>query len=291
MYFIAEIGINHNGDIGIAKELINMAKGCGANAVKFQKRQIDVVYTPEFLAEPRESPWGTTQGDQKHGLEFGWDEYDEIDRHCKLLGIDWFASAWDIESLYFVDSFSPPYHKVASAMVTNKPFLASVASLKRPVIMSTGMSTTNEILDAVRIFREANVKLVVMHCVSVYPCNDEDCNIRNVEHLSGMLPGIKIGYSGHERGIQPTLAAIALGAEARIGSIAPGKSADLGCDSDELSAAPPSTPAAAGLDVSSGSAVGSRAGKVSPGVGAPGASVVAAAQACIATTASMLIGR
>jgi len=213
MYFIAEIGINHNGDIGIARELINMAKGCGANAVKFQKRQIDVVYTPEFLAEPRESPWGTTQEDQKRGLEFGWDEYDEIDRHCKLLGIDWFASAWDIESLYFVDSFSPPYHKVASAMVTNKPFLASVASLKRPVIMSTGMSTTNEILDAVRIFREANVKLVVMHCVSVYPCNDEDCNIRNVEHLAGMLPGIKIGYSGHERGIQPTLAAIALGAE------------------------------------------------------------------------------
>ena len=213
MYFIAEIGINHNGDIAIAKELINMAKGCGANAVKFQKRTIDQVYTEEFLQEPRKSPWGENQRAQKEGLELGWDDYDEIDRHCKTLNIDWFASSWDIESLHFIDSFHPPYHKIASAFVTNRPFLQSVASLGRPVIMSTGMSTTQQILDAVRIFRDAHVKLVVMHAVSVYPCEDEDCNIRNVEHLAGMIPDVKVGYSGHERGIQPTLAAIALGAE------------------------------------------------------------------------------
>ena len=134
MYIIAEIGINHNGDIETAKELINMAYGCGANAVKFQKRQINTVYTKEFLAQPRESPWGTTQGEQKHGLEFGWDQYDEIDRHCRTLRIDWFGSAWDLESLHFLDQYHPPYHKIASAMLTNKKFLHSVAGLKKPVI-------------------------------------------------------------------------------------------------------------------------------------------------------------
>ena len=189
-----------------------MAYGCGANAVKSQKRTIDVVYAPEFLVQPRESPWGTTQGEQKHGLELGWDEYDAIDRHCRTLGIDWFGSAWDLESLHFLDQYHPPYHKIASAMLTNKMFLHSVAGLKKPVILSTGMSTTQQILDAVRIFRDANIKLVVMHCVSVYPCPDELCNIRNVEHLAGMLPDIEVGYSGHEVGIMPTLAAIALGA-------------------------------------------------------------------------------
>jgi N-acetylneuraminate synthase len=212
MYIIAEVGINANGDVKIAKELINMAYGCGANAVKFQKRQIDTVYTREFLAEPRESPWGSTQGDQKHGLEFGWDEYDEIDRHCRTLGIDWFGSAWDMESLYFLDQYTPKYHKIASPMLTNKEFLNMVAGLKRPVILSTGMSTTQQILDAVQIFRDAKIKTIVMHCVSIYPCPDEDCNIRQVEHLAGMLPDCEVGYSGHERGIQPTLAAIALGA-------------------------------------------------------------------------------
>jgi len=213
MYYIAEIGINANGDMAIAKELINMAKGCGANAVKFQKRQVDTVYTPEFLAGPRKSPFGDTQEAQKRGLEFGWDQYDEIDRHCRTLGIDWFASAWDMESLYFLDEYKPPFHKVASAFVTNKPFLQQVADRGRPVIMSIGGSTINQILDAVRIFRDAGTNLVVMHCVMGYPVEDEDCNIVNVEHLAGILPGVKIGYSGHERGIMPTLAAIALGAE------------------------------------------------------------------------------
>lgn len=222
MYIIAEIGINHNGDIEIAKDLINMAYGCGADAVKFQKRTITEVYTKEFLSSPRVTEpgamlklpnGGTTQGHQKEALEFGWEEYDTIDHHCKILGIDWFGSAWDLESLHFLNSYSPPYHKIASAMLTNRQFLLHVASCRRPVILSTGMSTIKEILKAVRIFRDANIELVVMHCVSVYPCEDEDCNVRNIEHLAGMLPGVKIGYSGHERGIQPTLAAVALGAE------------------------------------------------------------------------------
>ena len=213
MYYIAEIGINHNGDIELAKNLITMAKGCGADAVKFQKRTIDVVYDRDFLDSPRNSPWGTTQYDQKKGLEFGYNEYDAIDQHCKLLDIDWFGSAWDLKSLYFLDGYDPPYHKVASAMLTNTGFLEHVAKIGRPVILSTGMSTTKEILRAVQILRDANVpKLVLMHCVSVYPCNDEDCNIRNVEHLAGMFPDVEIGYSGHERGIMPSLTAIALGA-------------------------------------------------------------------------------
>jgi N-acetylneuraminate synthase len=213
MYIIAEIGINHNGDVEIAEQLISMAYGCGANAVKFQKRTIKDVYTDEFLASPRQSPWGTTQGEQKYGLEFGWGEYDQINSHCKTLGIDWFGSAWDMESLFFLDQYAPPYHKVASAFVTNHEFLHQVANRKRPVIMSTGGSTTQEILDAVKIFRDAKVKLVVMHCIMGYPVKEEDLNLSNIPHLSGMLPDCTIGYSGHTVGIDPTKDAMTLGAE------------------------------------------------------------------------------
>ena len=136
MYFVAEVGINHNGDIDIAKKLITMAKGCGADAVKFQKRTIPVVYDKEFLDSPRDSPWGTTQRDQKEGLEFSPAEYDEIDRFCKTVGIPWFGSAWDIESLYFLDQYQPPFHKIASAMITNMDYMEQVAKIGKTTIIS-----------------------------------------------------------------------------------------------------------------------------------------------------------
>ena len=150
MYIIAEIGINANGDLKLAKDMISEARNCGADAVKFQKRSVDIVYTPEFLDSPRETPpgvlaklpyGGITQREQKDALEFSWDEYDQIDEHCRLVGIDWFASAWDADSLWFLEQYQPPYHKIASPMVTHLSFLAEVAKVHRPVIMSTGMCT------------------------------------------------------------------------------------------------------------------------------------------------------
>ena len=213
VFIIAEIGINHNGDLNIAKQLIEMAKHCGCDAVKFQKRSIDIVYTPELLASPRKSPWGDTQRAQKEGLEFGKKEYDEIDAYCKSLDIPWFASAWDVESQKFLQQYACPYNKVASAMLPHRPLLEIIAAENKPTFISVGMSTFEEIEEAMTIFQKYNTPFTLMHCVSTYPCPDEDCNIKMVETLKQRY-GCPVGYSGHELGILSSVLAVALGAEA-----------------------------------------------------------------------------
>jgi N-acetylneuraminate synthase len=213
-FFIAEIGINHNGSVEITKDLINLAKNAGCNAVKFQKRDIDTVYTKEYLDSPRQSPWGTTQRDQKAGLEFGEAEYDQIDAYCKEVGVLWSASAWDIGSQKFLQKYNLPFNKVASAMLTHVELLEEIASEKRHTFISTGMSTYNDIEIAVEIFNKANCPLTLLHCVSTYPCKDEDCNINMVTTLQKMYPGVPIGYSGHEAGVLPSILAVSLGAKA-----------------------------------------------------------------------------
>lgn len=212
LQIIAEIGINHNGSIEDAKKLIYMAKQAGCDAVKFQKRTIDKVYTSEALNAPRESPWGETAREQKYGLEFGTAEYNDIDKYCKLLGIDWFASAWDIDSLHFLQQYEPKYAKVASAMITNIPFLEKVAYYGAHTLISTGMSTYGDIDTAIEIFNRHNIPFTLLHCVSTYPCKDDDCNINMINTLRDKYPGVQIGYSGHELGIVPSLLAVCAGA-------------------------------------------------------------------------------
>ena len=212
-FFIAEIGINHNGDMNITKKLIDMAKNSGCNAVKFQKRDIDTVYTQEYLNSTRQSPWGTTQREQKQGLEFGKEEYDEIDRYCKKIGILWSASAWDVESQKFLRQYDLPFNKIASAMLTHEELLNEVASEKRHTFISTGMSTFFDIDRAVAIFRHHDCPFTLFHCVSTYPCKDEDCNINMIKTLSERY-GCPIGYSGHESGILPSLLSVSAGATA-----------------------------------------------------------------------------
>jgi len=212
-FFIAEIGINHNGDMEICKQLIDMAAESGCNAVKFQKRDIDTVYTQEYLASARQSPWGTTQRHQKEGLEFGKDQYDEIDRYCKEKGILWSASAWDIHSQHFLRQYDLPFNKVASAMLTHSKLLETIAEEGKHTFISTGMSTTDDIDVAIQIFHAAKCPVTLFHCVSTYPCKDEDCNINLVKNLQ-IQYGIPIGYSGHEVGILPSLLAVAVGAVA-----------------------------------------------------------------------------
>jgi N-acetylneuraminate synthase len=212
-FFIAEIGINHNGDIEIAKKLIDMAIEAGCDAVKFQKRDISTVYTQEYLESDRESPWGTTQRHQKEGLEFEKTEYDEIDRYCKQKGILWSASAWDIKSQEFLRGYNLLFNKVASAMLTHNDLLEYIAREGRHTFISTGMSTYSDIDNAVAIFRKNNCPFTLFHCVSTYPCNDEDCNIRAIKILEERYV-CPVGYSGHESGILPTVAAVALGAKA-----------------------------------------------------------------------------
>ncbi len=212
-FFIAEIGINHNGDIKLAKQLIDMAHDAGCQAVKFQKRDIDVVYTEEYLRSPRQSPWGTTQRDQKEGLEFGENEYDEIDKYCKEKGILWSASAWDINSQKFLRRYDLPFNKVASAMLTHDQLLKEIASEGKHTFISTGMSTFADIDKAVKIFRDLNCPFTLFHCVSTYPCKDEDCNINLISVLRDRY-GCKIGYSGHEEGILPSILATSVGSAA-----------------------------------------------------------------------------
>lgn len=208
VFIIAEIGINHNGDINIAKKLIDMAKKAGCDAVKFQKRTIDIVYTKEQLDSFRESPWGTTFRQQKEGLEFGKKEYDIIDKYCKEKEIDWFASAWDIPSLEFLEQYNLKYNKIASAMLTHEDFLDKVASNKKKTFISTGMSDYNNIDRAVNIFREKKCPFILMHAVSTYPCKDEECNIFMVKTLKEKY-NCEVGYSGHEVGVLPTVLAVA----------------------------------------------------------------------------------
>lgn len=211
VYFIAEIGINHNGDIEIAKQLINQAKAAGCDAVKFQKRTIDVVYPAEVLEQLRESPWGTTQREQKEGLEFGQEEYDAIAAHCRQLNIDWFASAWDIPSQHFLRRYDCKYNKIASAMATHLPFLKEVASEQKPTFLSTGMCDFDQIDSAVEIFKVANCPVVLMHTVSTYPAAESELNL-SVMHGLRERYGLPVGYSGHESGVSPSIMAAMMGA-------------------------------------------------------------------------------
>lgn len=210
VFIIAEIGINHNGDLKIAKDLIRQATSAGCDAVKFQKRDIDIVYTQEFLDSPRESPWGTTQRDQKAGLEFGKAEFDVIDEYCKKLGIEWFASAWDMNSLAFLDQYDCKYSKIASAMLVSEPFLRAVASRKRHTFISTAMSTMEQIGNAVSIFREMDCPFELMHCVGTYPMKIEHANLRCIETLRQTF-NCPVGYSGHETGVAISAGAVMLG--------------------------------------------------------------------------------
>lgn len=210
IFIIAEIGINHNGDVEIAKKLIDVAKNAGADAVKFQKRTIDLVYSREMLDEHRESPWGTTQRAQKEGLEFGVNEYKVIDTYCKENGIEWFASAWDIESQKFLRQFDCKYNKIASAMIVYEDLLKMVASEKKHTFISTGMTEFKQIDRAVEIFRSSDCSFELMHCVSTYPMNDEDANLNCIKTLRDRYQ-CNVGYSGHEVGLAISYAAAALG--------------------------------------------------------------------------------
>lgn len=209
-FLIAEIGINHNGDINIAKQLIKNAKDCKFDAVKFQKRTIDAVYDKKTLDTPRESPWGTTTREQKIGLEFEKDQYDEIDRYCREIKIDWFASAWDLKSLDFLDHYNLKYHKIASAMIVDHKFIAEVALRKKHTFISTGMSTKNNIDEVVSIFKKNNCSFELMHCVSTYPMKVEDANLITINQLKKEY-NCNVGYSGHENGVVVSLAATMLG--------------------------------------------------------------------------------
>lgn len=210
-YIIAEIGINHNGDLNIAKKLIDVAVIAGCDAVKFQKRTIDKVYTQEYLAEPRNSPWGTTQRDQKEGLEFSEQQYDEINQYCKQKNIEWFASAWDIESQKFLQKYNLKYNKVASAMLTKNELLEEIASEGRYTFISTGMSTYDEIDNVVEIFKKKNCPFELMHCNSTYPMKNKDANLLAINSLKNRY-GCKVGYSGHEIGTFVSVLATAIGA-------------------------------------------------------------------------------
>jgi N-acetylneuraminate synthase len=210
IYLIAEIGINHNGDLEIAKKLIDNAKDAKFDAVKFQKRTIEKVYTKEALDALRESPWGTTNRQQKEALEFNLEEYEEIDAYCRHKKIDWFASAWDLESLDFLEKFNLEFNKIASAMIVDKFFLKEVAKQKKHTFISTGMSTIQNISEAVNIFREANCPFELMHCVSTYPMKPEDANLKTILALKEMFR-CNVGYSGHENGVSVSLAASLLG--------------------------------------------------------------------------------
>ena len=210
IYLIAEIGINHNGDLKITKKLIDNAKEANFDAVNFQKRTINKVYSKEALDAKRESPWGTTNREQKEGLELSENEYEEIDKYCKKKNIDWFASAWDLDSLDFLDKFSLKFNKIASAMIIDKKFLLAVAKKKKHTFISTGMSTTNDISDAVNIFKENECSFELMHCVSTYPMKPEDANLKTIQTLKDKFK-CKVGYSGHENGVSVSLAASMLG--------------------------------------------------------------------------------
>ena len=210
IFVIAEIGINHNGNIQIAKDLIKVAADVGCDAVKFQKRTIDLVYKKEMLDGHRESPWGTTQREQKEGLEFGQNDYEQIASYCKEIGIEWFASAWDIESQRFLRQFNLKYNKVASAMLVYKDLVNEIASEKKHTFISTGMSSVEEIDEIVEIFKSASCPFELMHCVSNYPMADEDANLTAIKTLRDRYK-CDVGYSGHEVGLAISYAAAALG--------------------------------------------------------------------------------
>ena len=208
-YVVAEIGINHNGSLNTAKELIKVSVAAGCSAVKFQKRTVDVVYTPEELARQRDNPFGTSNGDLKRGLEFGLEEYQEIDSYCKKLGVHWFASCWDEESVDFIEQFDPPCYKIASALLTDDGFLRHHRKFGRPIILSTGMSTMTEIEHAIEVLGDHD--LVVLHCTSTYPAKIEELNLQMISALVKKY-GFPIGYSGHEAGLSTAFATAVMGA-------------------------------------------------------------------------------
>ena len=212
LYLIAEAGINHNGDISIAKKLIDSAAESGFDAIKFQKRTINKVYTQEFLDSPRDSPWGTTQRDQKIGLEFSLDQFEEIDSYCKSKSIFWSASAWDVEAQDFLNQFDLTFNKVASPMLGHWPLLQKIASEKKKTFISTGMSTLEEIDEVVNLFVQKNCPFELMHCNSTYPMKDEDANLLCIPMLKSRY-NCDVGYSGHESSlIKVCVTAVALGA-------------------------------------------------------------------------------
>jgi N-acetylneuraminate synthase len=209
IFIVAEIGINHNGDMSICKRLIDLAAESGCDAVKFQKRDINKVYTQEFLDSTRESPWGVTQREQKSGLEFSLDDYNEIDRYCKEKNIEWYASAWDLNSQEFLQQFNCKYNKVASAMIIYENLLKVIADEGKHTFISTGMTTYEDIDKAVKIFRDANCSFELMHTVSTYPMKDEDANLNMINTLRDKY-NCNVGYSGHEVGTGISTAASAL---------------------------------------------------------------------------------
>lgn len=208
-YVVAEIGINHNGDIDIAKKLIDVAATSGCQAVKFQKRTIEVVYSAEELDRPRENPFGTTNRELKYGLEFGLEQYQEINRYCKERKIAWFASCWDEASVDFIDQFDVPCFKIASASLTDDSLLQYTRARKRPILLSTGMSTIKQIDHAVDVLGKQD--LILLHTCSTYPALYEELNLRVIPMLHKRY-GIPVGYSGHETGLSTSISTIALGA-------------------------------------------------------------------------------
>ncbi|MEP7294042.1 MAG: N-acetylneuraminate synthase family protein [Chloroflexota bacterium] len=208
-FIVAEIGINHNGDLEIARQLIDASVETGCNAVKFQKRTIDVVYTADELARPRENPFGATNGDLKRGLEFGFEQYAEINEHCADKGVMWYASAWDEASVDFLEEFTPPCYKIASASITDDNLLRHHRQYGRPIIISTGMSTLEQIDHAVDVLGSDN--LILLHCTSTYPSQLAELNLRAMQKLKERYH-VPVGYSGHEVGLAPSVAAAALGA-------------------------------------------------------------------------------
>ena len=208
-YIVAEIGINHNGRVDLAKKLIDAAVESGCDAVKFQKRTVDRVYSAAELERPRESPFGRTNGDLKRGLEFGEDEYRAIDEYCREKSIDWFASCWDEESVDFIARFNPPCFKIASASLTDSALLRHHRRHRVPVLLSTGMSTLDQIDRAVEMLGSDD--LVILHTTSTYPSQLEELNLRVIDFLRDRY-GVPVGYSGHEVGLAPSVGAVALGA-------------------------------------------------------------------------------
>jgi N-acetylneuraminate synthase len=208
-YVVAEIGINHNGDLDLAKRLMSAAVAAGCNAVKFQKRTLEIVYTPEELARPRESPFGETNGALKRGLEFGLKAYREIDRFCGDVKIPWLASCWDEPSVDFIAQFNVPYFKIASASLTDDALLRHTRSIGKPIVLATGMSTIEQIDHAVEVLGTND--LILLQAVSTYPATYDELNLRAIRTLRERYR-IPVGYSGHETGIPSSVAAVVLGA-------------------------------------------------------------------------------
>ena len=212
VFIVAEIGINHNGDVELAKKMIDVAKNVGCDAVKFQKRTIEKVYSKEVLDSPRDSPWGKTTREQKLGIEFGQKEYDEIDRYCFLHDMEWYASAWDVDSQKFLRQYNLKHNKIASAMLTDYKLLETVAEEKKLTFISTGMSTMDEVRKAVEIFKKYDCPFELMHCNSAYPMDISEANLLCIPTLKKEF-NCNVGYSGHEvAGYLVCVSAVLLGA-------------------------------------------------------------------------------